>query len=624
MKKFTIFILCITSIIGNAQSIEGTWKMNPQAGAMGVGQSQGDTGWWSSSAADVTTRACFFDDEFVFTASGGFSNVQGAQTWVEAWQGGGADGCRAAVAPHNGSNPATYTYDAVAGTLTINGVGAHLGLAKVYNGGELTSPAGAPAFVTYKVTSFTATTLTLDISTGGGWWRFVLQKQVVASPIEGTWKMLPQAGALGVGPNLGDIGWWSNNAGDVATRACFFDDEYVFTSAGGFSNVQGTQTWVEAWQGGGADGCRAAVAPHNASNPATYTYNVGTSTLTINGTGAYNGGELTSLAVAPSSITYTVTAITATEMTLDISVGGGWWRFKMLKLGTPTCNDGIMNGTETGIDCGGSCPACVTPPMVAAPTPPARPAADVVSIFSDAYTSIAINAWGPNWGGSSARINDFPIQSNPTKVMDVAAGQVFAGIDFAPTLFDATSLLTFHMDYYISAPLPAGQTMSIKLSNHNGGSGETSAIEFVPTPQSGQWVSIDIPLSNFTAASVPPNLSRNAIAQIVITAARTDNNVPVKIYMDNIYLHKNTILGTQSFSASKIKMYPNPATNMLNIEALNEIENISVYNLLGQEVISKTTNNKVVNLDIASINSGIYIIKTTIDGVVSASRFVKE
>lgn len=25
---------------------------------------------------------------------------------------------------------------------------------------------------------------------------------------------------------------------------------------------------------------------------------------------------------------------------------------------TPTCNDGIQNGTETGIDCGGSCPAC--------------------------------------------------------------------------------------------------------------------------------------------------------------------------------------------------------------------------------------------------------------------------
>ncbi len=28
----------------------------------------------------------------------------------------------------------------------------------------------------------------------------------------------------------------------------------------------------------------------------------------------------------------------------------------------PTCNDGIKNGDETGVDCGGSCPACVTEP----------------------------------------------------------------------------------------------------------------------------------------------------------------------------------------------------------------------------------------------------------------------
>ena len=38
--------------------------------------------------------------------------------------------------PHDGSNPATYVYDATAGTLTVSGVGAHIGLAKVHNTGE--------------------------------------------------------------------------------------------------------------------------------------------------------------------------------------------------------------------------------------------------------------------------------------------------------------------------------------------------------------------------------------------------------------------------------------------------------------------------------------------------------
>lgn len=31
---------------------------------------------------------------------------------------------------------------------------------------------------------------------------------------------------------------------------------------------------------------------------------------------------------------------------------------------TPTCSDGVQNGDETGVDCGGSCPACpITPPV---------------------------------------------------------------------------------------------------------------------------------------------------------------------------------------------------------------------------------------------------------------------
>ena len=80
-----------------------------------------------------------YDDEFVFGADGSFANVMGESTWLEEWQGG--EGCGAPVYPHDGTaTDYTYDYDADAGTITVNGVGAHLGLAKVYNGGELTSP----------------------------------------------------------------------------------------------------------------------------------------------------------------------------------------------------------------------------------------------------------------------------------------------------------------------------------------------------------------------------------------------------------------------------------------------------------------------------------------------------
>nr|MCS5595059.1 hypothetical protein [Porticoccaceae bacterium] len=58
--------------------------------------------------------------------------------------------------------------------LTINGLGAHVGLPKVINGGELASPADAAASVTYVVTELTADAMTLDINFGPGYWRYKL------------------------------------------------------------------------------------------------------------------------------------------------------------------------------------------------------------------------------------------------------------------------------------------------------------------------------------------------------------------------------------------------------------------------------------------------------------------
>jgi len=129
--------------------IAGTWKLAPIAGAMGVGPNKNDMGWWSNSVADVTTRACLFDDQYVFNADGSFQNVLGSTTWVETWQGAAAEGCGAAVFPHDGTATATYEYNESAGTITLSGKGAFLGLAKATNEGELAAPGDAPDEVTY-------------------------------------------------------------------------------------------------------------------------------------------------------------------------------------------------------------------------------------------------------------------------------------------------------------------------------------------------------------------------------------------------------------------------------------------------------------------------------------------
>lgn len=323
--------------------LTGTWKMAPEAGSLGVGPGQGDISWWAIDEAGVTTRACFFDDEYVFGADGSFSNVLGTDTWVEAWQSGVDDGCGTPVAPHDGSATATYTYDEGAGTVTVNGTGAYLGIPKPYNGGELTSPDDAPESITYIIElQDGGNTMILDLDIGGGWWRFKLVKEGggVPSPIAGTWAMAPEAGSLGVGPGQGDVSWWAIDAQGIIDRACYIDDTYVFGEDGSFTNILGNETWVEAWQGG-SESCGTPVAPHDGSNPATHQYDADAGTLTLSGVGAYlglakvyNGGELTSPDDAPESITYIVELQDeGNTMIVDIEIaGGGWWRYKLVKL----------------------------------------------------------------------------------------------------------------------------------------------------------------------------------------------------------------------------------------------------------------------------------------------------
>lgn len=157
------------------ETLVGTWKLAPEAGALGVGPSLDDLSWWTNTLEDVSTRTCLFDDEYVFNSDGTFQNILGSETWVEGWQGVANEGCATPVFPHNGTNTATWEYDETTGTITINGTGAYLGLAKIYNGGELISPSEAVDSISYSATLI-GNTLTVDIEIANGFWSFKLVK----------------------------------------------------------------------------------------------------------------------------------------------------------------------------------------------------------------------------------------------------------------------------------------------------------------------------------------------------------------------------------------------------------------------------------------------------------------
>ena len=150
-------------------------KLLPESGSAGVGWESGNMGWWQIDAGAVIDRACLFDDVYAFGEDGSFANQMGGSTWIEQWQGATAEGCGTPVASHDGSGQATYTLDEDAGTITLNGVGAHIGVAKVISdGNELTNPNNAPQSITYKIMENTDNSMTLEVAYTGGFWTFKL------------------------------------------------------------------------------------------------------------------------------------------------------------------------------------------------------------------------------------------------------------------------------------------------------------------------------------------------------------------------------------------------------------------------------------------------------------------
>ncbi len=337
------------------RTFAGTWQVEPVAGSLGVGPARGDITWWAIDEAGVTTRACFYDDQYVFDRDGTFNNVLGDDTWLEAWQGVDGEECGAPVAPHDGAVAHMWTYtegeNEDVGELLLNGLGAYMGIPKAVNAGEIPA-VPTPANVTYQVTWENDNKVIIDIEAGPGvWWRYQMIKTVQppaldpvdASPVVGTWKVAPEAASLGVGPAMGDVSWWAIDDAGVTTRDCFYDDDYIFMENGSFTNVLGDDTWLEAWQGVTGEECGAPVAPHDGLSEATWELDMENGMLTINGNGAYlgipkalNNGELgnpDNMGSFTGSIDYMVEfSDNNSRMTIDIEAGSNvWWRFVMEK-----------------------------------------------------------------------------------------------------------------------------------------------------------------------------------------------------------------------------------------------------------------------------------------------------
>lgn len=91
-----------------------------------------------------------------------------------------------------------------------------------------------------------------------------------------------------------------------------------------------------------------------------------------------------------------------------------------------------------------------------------------------------------------------------------------------------------------------------------------------------------------------------------------------------IATYTNNALSVDTFNKANFNIYPNPTnTGFVNITTkANTAVNVTVYDVLGKQVLNKTLNNNT--LDVTSLTTGVYILKLNQNGTSTTKRLVVE
>lgn len=246
-------------------------------------------------------------------------------------------------------------------------------------------------------------------------------------------------------------------------------------------------------------------------------------------------------------------------------------------------------------------------PTDAPATPPTYAANNVISLYSEAYTA---SATIDNVSWDDSVFEEVSIAGN--NVLKIT-GSNFIGMSL-DTYVNTTAMTHLHMDYWIATDWAAGMVMNPKLSNHAAQAGETNALD-ISNPINSQdevknWQSKDFAL----------NGDREAIKEFLITQA----GFAGVYYLDNVYLYVAGTANVENNELFGFSMYPNPATNRLNISAKETIQNADIFNVLGKKVMSVNVNKTNESIDVSSLTSGIYLVKYNVNGTIGTAKFIKQ
>ncbi|WP_298420613.1 BspA family leucine-rich repeat surface protein [uncultured Kordia sp.] len=194
----------------------------------------------------------------------------------------------------------------------------------------------------------------------------------------------------------------------------------------------------------------------------------------------------------------------------------------------------------------------------------------------------------------SSNTDPIPQTGNASIVLN--PGDVFTlrGVTADNTFGNATTTIT-----NISSSLSFGQfTSSNWMETLTESDGSTDVSGFAVSDASG--------LLSFTMSQT--DFDSNHLGTNTITYTSQDNQGNTNTCTAIVTITGNT-LSLDAIDVSSFMIYPNPTTDALYINGLNQSETVEIYSINGQQLFTKTIDTNTNKIDVAKLSVGVYFLK---------------
>jgi hypothetical protein len=300
---------------------------------------------------------------------------------------------------------------------------------------------------------------------------------------------------------------------------------------------------------------------------------------------------------------------------------------------TSSCTDGIKNGNETGIDCGGSCPACPTcsdgvqngneTGIDCGGSCPACPSGGSFVVLSGHYFETGWDGWVD--GGSDCFRYQGPLSPEGAYSIRLRDNSDTQSAMTSPP-YQLANYTSAQVEFKIRAEgMEAGQNFALQYFN-----GSTWSVlgTFVCGThfQNNQLYTYTVTFQN--------NLANSALFRFMCFGLENDDIV----YVDAVIIRAsnnavNPGISYQitdemvrpvdgSVNQSSLAVYPNPTKDLLHIATDEKVIRCMVFNISGQVMAEYTGSD--ASIDISRLNQGLYLVQIETEENVYRRKVIKE